>query len=234
MQPVVVNDKPEERAGGRVLQLAPGAHLGMYQPDTFRLDRGRLLCVDGADVSAEALVASQRREIGGMRQLAVLDEDEALADLLEDLELEARGRVQADEDQPALGAQAAEEIEHEADVAVLRVELRLVEEVDQRIVASRARSSRTTARGGGNAGPGRIGGSGWRAGRARGSGRGGCPGRRTARGPRSARWMPVISSNSVVLPEPFGPIMPTIAGSLDGEVGVEAEGRPSRGNSPRV
>ena len=50
-------------------------------------------------------------------------------------------RVHAEEHQPSFAAQPAEEVEHEADVAVLGVELRLVEEVHERIVAP-ARSSR--------------------------------------------------------------------------------------------
>ena len=66
-----------------------------------------------------------------------LHEQEALADLAQDLELERRRRVQAHEHQPALAAQPAEEIQHEADVAVLGVELRLVEQVHQRIGAAR-------------------------------------------------------------------------------------------------
>ena len=45
----------------------------------------------------------------------------------------ARGRVQAQHHQPALGAQLAEEIEHEADIAVLQVELRLVEQMHHRV-----------------------------------------------------------------------------------------------------
>src|SRR5436190_6105911 len=44
--------------------------------------------------------------------------------------------MQADEDQPAFASEPAEEIEHETDVAVLRVELRLVEQVHARIVAA--------------------------------------------------------------------------------------------------
>ena len=59
--------------------------------------------------------------------LAAADEQEALAGLAQDVELEGRGRVQADQHQPALVPQPAKEIQHEADVAVLRVELRLVE-----------------------------------------------------------------------------------------------------------
>ena len=78
-----------------------------------------------------------------------------------------RRRVQADEHQPPFAAQAAEEIEHEADIAVLGVELRLVEQMHHRIVAARRLQQRPTARVGGIAAPGRIGGSGSPAGRAR-------------------------------------------------------------------
>jgi len=51
--------------------------------------------------------------------------------------MESLVRVQTEEDQPPLAAQLAEEIEHEADVAVLGVELRLVEQVHHRVVAAR-------------------------------------------------------------------------------------------------
>ena len=73
--------------------------------------------------------------------LPLLHEDEALADLAQQLDVVRLVGMQADEHHPALVPQAAEEVEHEADVAVLRVELRLVEEVDQRL-SLRARSSR--------------------------------------------------------------------------------------------
>ncbi len=49
--------------------------------------------------------------------------------------------------------------------------------------------------------------------RARDSGRGGCPARPQMTRPALGRLLPVISSNSVVLPEPFGPMTPTTAGS---------------------
>ena len=39
--------------------------------------------------------------------------------------------VQAQEHEPVVGAQVVEEVQHEADVAVLRVELWLVEQVDE-------------------------------------------------------------------------------------------------------
>jgi hypothetical protein len=60
---------------------------------------------------------------------ALVHEDEALAHLAQDIEVVALVRMQAQEHRPPFGAQAAEEVEHEADVAVLGVELRLVEEV---------------------------------------------------------------------------------------------------------
>src|SRR3546814_14465830 len=71
-----------------------------------------------------------------MGQLPALHEHEALADLAQDLEVEVLVRVQAQEHHAALGAQAAEEVEHEADIAVLGVELWFVEQVDQRVVAA--------------------------------------------------------------------------------------------------
>ena len=71
------------------------------------------------------------------RHAAALDEDETLADLAQDVEMVALVRVQADEHRPAFGLQAAEKVEHEADVAVLGIELRLVEQVHHRIVAAR-------------------------------------------------------------------------------------------------
>ena len=78
-------------------------------------------------------MGDERRPVGGVEQPAILDEDEALADLAQDIDVVALVRVQRDQHQPLLGAQAPEEPEHEADVAVLGAELRLVEEVDQRI-----------------------------------------------------------------------------------------------------
>ena len=47
----------------------------------------------------------------------------------QDLQVVTRCRREAHEHQAALAAQLAEEVEHESDVAVLRVELRLVEQV---------------------------------------------------------------------------------------------------------
>ena len=69
--------------------------------------------------------------------------------------------------QPALGAQLAEEIEHEADVAVLRVELRLVEQMHHRRTASATARARPTAPACGSGAPDRTGDSGSPAGRAR-------------------------------------------------------------------
>ena len=65
-----------------------------------------------------------------MRELARLNEDEALANLLQYFELPARRRMQAHEHHPAVGAQVPEMIKHEPDIAVLGVELGLVEQVD--------------------------------------------------------------------------------------------------------
>ena len=47
-----------------------------------------------------------------------------------------------------------------------------------------------------------------------------------ARDPHAARvgrLLPVMSSNSVVLPEPFGPMTPTIVGASTTKVGLERE-----------
>ena len=131
--------------------------------------------------------------------------------------------MQAHEDQPALGAQPAEEVQHEADVAVLGVELRLVEQVDQRHRRVRALAAGRPAR----------------ALRKRAHLVGlvvvdrqpvalALPhavdvlaARRRTR-PAVGRLVPVISSNSVVLPEPLGPITPTICGCSTREVGLAA------------
>ena len=62
----------------------------------------------------------------------------SLADLAQDIDVKALVRMQRDKHQPLLGAQAPEEAQHEADVAVLGTELRFVEEMDQRIVGAGA------------------------------------------------------------------------------------------------
>ena len=82
------------------------------------------------------------RKVRHPRHPAAGDEQESPAALAQDVQVVRLFRVQAEEHQPALVAQLAEEIEHEADVAVLRVELRLVEQMD--LGAARgARSSMT-------------------------------------------------------------------------------------------
>ena len=86
--------------------------------------------------------ATRSAKLGFRHRLAAMDEEEGLADLLQDLEVVARGRVQAYEDELALRAQLAEEVEHEADIAVLCVELRLVEEVQDRLRRRRGREQR--------------------------------------------------------------------------------------------
>ena len=65
---------------------------------------------------------------------------------LQDVEVPALVRMQAQEHEPPVAPQPPEEIQHEADVAVLRVELRLVEEVHVRRRRSRARSSMNEGR----------------------------------------------------------------------------------------
>ncbi len=80
-----------------------------------------------------------------MAEAAAVDEDEAVAAFAQDLEVVGLVRMQAEKDQPIAAAQGAEEVEHEADVAVLRIELRLVEEMDQRVAPSRARHQRLRA-----------------------------------------------------------------------------------------
>src|SRR5690606_36254176 len=92
--------------------------------------RDRRLGGAGHRRQASEVVANRRlpAELGqraGMREPALVHEDEPPAQLLEDLDMVGLVRVEADEHHLALVAQAAEEIEHEADVAVLHAELRL-------------------------------------------------------------------------------------------------------------
>src|SRR5262245_41899823 len=65
------------------------------------------------------------------------DEPEPVANLAQDSELERGGLMQAHEHQALFASQLAEEIQHEADVSVLGIELRLVEKVDDWIGAAR-------------------------------------------------------------------------------------------------
>src|SRR5215213_2613663 len=95
-----------------------------------------------AEIGPHALVGDELGEARLRGGAAAVHEEEALGDLLQDLEVVARVRVQADEDELALGAQLAEKVEHEADVAVLGVELRLVEEVKHRLLRRRRREQR--------------------------------------------------------------------------------------------
>src|SRR4051812_10301902 len=85
----------------------------------------------GAEVRPRALVRDQRIEVRELRDVAAVDEQEASAHLAQDLEVERLVRVHAQEDDVAFVAQPPEEIQHEADVAVLDRELRLVEEMDE-------------------------------------------------------------------------------------------------------
>ena len=82
-------------------------------------------------------MADEAREILRVREPAAIDEDEALAGFAQDLELPGFVRMQAEKHEPSVVAQPAEEIQHEADVAVLRVELRLVEKMHLRRRAPR-------------------------------------------------------------------------------------------------
>src|SRR5262249_20698945 len=83
-----------------------------------------------ADVAPEPFVIAQNGHRGCVRELARLNEDEALANFLQYFELPARRRMQAHEHYPAVGAQVPEMIKHEPDIAVLCVELWLVKQVD--------------------------------------------------------------------------------------------------------
>jgi hypothetical protein len=51
--------------------------------------------------------------------------------------LKGRSGVKANENEPALSAQFAEEIQHEADVAILGIELGLIEQMHERVSAVR-------------------------------------------------------------------------------------------------
>ena len=154
-----------------------------------------------------------RRSDANWRDPPLPHEDEALADLAQDLEVERLVRMHAQEHHVALLAQRAEEIEHEADVAVLRPR-----------TAARRRGARAARRGArapsgtracacGTSAPGRTGGSGWRGGRARVAHARGCRWPSTSTRPDVGALLPVMSSKSVVLPEPLGPSTPTIAGA---------------------
>ena len=84
-----------------------------------------------------ATSAAEVRELG---EPAPLHEHEALASLAQDLQVERLVRMHAEEHDVALAPQALEELEHEADVAVLDRELRLVEQVHERPRRDPARS----------------------------------------------------------------------------------------------
>src|SRR5688572_18796693 len=58
------------------------------------------------------------------------DEHEALADVSQDVDVQGLVGMQAHEHQAATIAKAAEEVEHEADVAVLCIELWFVEQMN--------------------------------------------------------------------------------------------------------
>src|SRR5438876_8951349 len=92
-----------------------------------------------AEIGAYRRKRYQSRPIVGVGQPPVLDEDEAVRDLAEDVDVVRLVRVQGQKHQSPLGAQAPEEREHEPDVAVVDVELRLVEEMHERVVLPRAR-----------------------------------------------------------------------------------------------
>jgi hypothetical protein len=80
-----------------------------------------------------------------VEQPAAIDEDEALTGFAQDVELPLLVRMETQNDQSSIGMQAAEEVEHEADVAVLRVELRLVEQVHAGARSARARAGTPAA-----------------------------------------------------------------------------------------
>src|SRR5689334_14999328 len=65
---------------------------------------------EGAEVVAHVRLGCQGIERRVLGHAAAMHEQEPLADLAQDIELERRGRVQAHEHQPLLAAQLAEEI----------------------------------------------------------------------------------------------------------------------------
>jgi len=73
-----------------------------------------------------------RVQVGELVHLALMHEQEALARLREHFEMERLVRMDAQQDDVSFVAQAAEELQHEADVAILDRELRLVEQMDER------------------------------------------------------------------------------------------------------
>lgn len=85
-----------------------------------------------AQIGLHARVLAQPTPGRRLRDLALVHEEKAVATLAQDVQVVGLVRVQAQKHQPLLRAQGAEEVEHETDVAVLRVELRLVEEVHTR------------------------------------------------------------------------------------------------------
>src|SRR5690606_5044646 len=102
----------------------------------------RTLRQQAAEIGTAWLMRDEVAGVRDRRHRSLLHEDEALADLLEDFEVETLVGVDAEEHQPSLRAQPAEEVEHEADIAVLRVELRLVEQVHDGIGAAGALQER--------------------------------------------------------------------------------------------
>src|SRR6185312_14343393 len=75
-----------------------------------------------AQVAADVRAGDEGRVGAVLGDPATTDEQEPLADLAQNIELVGRGRMQADEHQASLTAQLAEEVQHETDIAVLRVE----------------------------------------------------------------------------------------------------------------
>src|SRR5215204_2209887 len=83
-------------------------------------------------IIAKPRLSSERREIGMSRHAAIGHQQILLGNLSEDFQMPGRGRMQAQHHEATLGPQFAEEVEHEADIAVLEVELRLVEQMHYR------------------------------------------------------------------------------------------------------
>src|SRR5690606_7028822 len=71
----------------------------------------RTLRQQAAEIGTAWLMRDEVAEVRDRRHRSLLHEDEALADLLEDFEVETLVGVDAEEHQPSLRAQPAEEVE---------------------------------------------------------------------------------------------------------------------------
>ena len=93
-----------------------------------------LVVEEVTQIGADVFALDQSLEVGRLGDTSFLHKDVAFTNVAHDIQVHRFIWMQAQKDQPSFRLQLGEKVEHETDIAVLGVELGLVEEMDHRIV----------------------------------------------------------------------------------------------------